>query len=142
MKINDFSQNLLQSDLNVTLELNLWCVYRGQQKQQVRKCLPKKRDRKNKSRCSVKQPLEYKTKHLKNTCSEFIFSNTAGLLNFGIGTLQIATILPIALWPVVCRITYSLKNYFTEHPSKATSCFSRKFAFLNFFSYQAFKLKC
>ena len=30
MKINDFSQNLLQSDLNVTLELNLWCVYRGQ----------------------------------------------------------------------------------------------------------------
>ena len=24
MKINDFSENLLQSDLNVTLELNLW----------------------------------------------------------------------------------------------------------------------
>ena len=29
MKINYFSENLLQSDLNVPLELNLWCIYRG-----------------------------------------------------------------------------------------------------------------
>ena len=136
MKINDFSQNLLQSDLNVTLELNLWCVYRGQQKQQIRKCLPKKRDSKNKNRCSVKQPLEYKTKHLKNTCNDFIFSNTASLLNFGIGTQQLYS-------RQLCGRLSVEQHILTEHPSETASCFSRKlWGFFTFFSYHAFKFRC